>query len=273
MKKAGAMEYINTAKIKTISVLCIILVVFFAGSLTVFAHDNLRVTGGLNEGYRFLSTRQLDNLQTILRAIENRDNPQPLQQSQGSGEQPPLHPTEDHMDVQQHPYNEEELWQYDNPLASQPEGTYDEVLAELEFATNPLSSPAVLRTLLDNPEVIRFFQQSAQTDTSEVTFDEYRTITGAANEGSLITAYVFSICEDGSPRIFYASNTVGASRVFSLDLGLEVADNIVILISTLDQESSIVTTTIRRMAPEIRLELENRVPVLPGRHGRDGLGF
>lgn len=98
-----------------------------------------------------------------------------------------------------------------------------------------------------------------------VTFDTHRTITGVADEGTVINIQVFNEIYDELIKIINYENIVGASRVFSQDIILDVADNIIrVIVVEDDVEIILKTIVIRRICLEIKHEIEGQGIVLPG---------
>jgi len=108
----------------------------------------------------------------------------------------------------------------------------------------------------------------SELENIEVTFDESRTFTGVAPVGSIIKVNIFTV-EDGEIlNIGDISNIVGSSGVFSADIPLAEASNIIFITMTDEDGFVVMLTTIKRLAIEIRQELETRRPNLPGRANR-----
>lgn len=98
-----------------------------------------------------------------------------------------------------------------------------------------------------------------------VTFDTYRTITGISDEGTVITIIVLNEIDDEFIKIYEYENIVGVSGIFSQDVELNVADNIIIITATKDSGEEEIITTIRRMGLDIKSEIEGQNIALPGR--------
>lgn len=98
-----------------------------------------------------------------------------------------------------------------------------------------------------------------------VTFDTYRTITGIADENTVITIIVLNEIDDELIEIVEYKNTVGVSGIFSQDVHLNVADNVIIIKATKDNMEDEIITTIRRMGLDIKSEIEGQNIALPGR--------
>ena len=98
-----------------------------------------------------------------------------------------------------------------------------------------------------------------------VTFDTHRTITGIADEGTIINIQVLNEIYDELIKIVNYENVVGASRVFSQDIILDVTDNVIkVIIIEDDVEIVVKTITIRRMSLDIKHEIEGQGIALPG---------
>lgn len=100
----------------------------------------------------------------------------------------------------------------------------------------------------------------------QVTFDTYRTITGISDEGTTINIRVLNNIDGKLVESFTIKDVVGVSGLFSYDLPLQVADNIIRVEATKDNMESITITTIRRIGLEIKHEIEGQSIALPGRN-------
>jgi len=128
----------------------------------------------------------------------------------------------------------------------------------------------------DEGSPIRNFQITGGFGNGEteliVTFDSHRTITGTADEGTIVSIQVFHEIYEELIEIISYENIVGPSRVFSQDITLDVADNIILVIIMEEDENEELVTqvvagsiVIRRMSPDIKHEIEGRGIALPGR--------
>lgn len=114
--------------------------------------------------------------------------------------------------------------------------------------------------------------QTATITTQEITFDQYRNITGADKYGTKVTLFLLTSTQDNDPDhqglevVHTKQVTVGASGVFSLDAPLLEGDNTIVIVSQNEyyQHTDIIATEIRRMPFTIRQELELFTPRLPG---------
>lgn len=129
----------------------------------------------------------------------------------------------------------------------------------------------------ENPtpeDMLRFIKQ-LESELWEVTFDEYRTVTGTAPYTTTINLVLLTYKNDDSEesetKFHSEEHVVGLAGVFSLDVPLAQGYNIVILIFTTEDTVAVMVSQINRMDMEIKLELGNPSLTLPGIPVFDGI--
>ncbi|MCL1996414.1 MAG: hypothetical protein FWG63_09435 [Defluviitaleaceae bacterium] len=143
-----------------------------------------------------------------------------------------------------------------------------ELLEDREYGYDQSSDYDLIENLPFDP--VAFWNIFHSATPNEVTFDTRRTITGTAPYRTFVTAYVITTYEnqdgDISFAIYATRVIVGSSMVFSLELPLEEGDNIVVIkfFNEYEGVDNAIASQIRRMSQNIRQELENFVPSLPG---------
>lgn len=97
-------------------------------------------------------------------------------------------------------------------------------------------------------------------DSDEITFDNYRTITGIAKEGTIIEiTNILNSEEEKNYKI-----EVGSSGVFSIDIELFTGYNNIEIKATEDKTTQNIKQSIRKLDQNVKEKISSKELVLPG---------
>lgn len=146
-------------------------------------------------------------------------------------------------------------------------------IAAFLFATNVYANAAsvssfekaVVQQDKTYSSVVSFEITSGLTKDTESTFDETRTVVGAAPKDTMITleTYAYNEEDESFSLVDSYETTVGTSGIFSKSVDLAIGQNYILITASKDSNQSIKATLINRKDLDIKAELEQSI-VLPG---------